>query len=147
MMRSKYRSSRFRHGAEEMGEDVNPSAYIVNLADCMLVLACGFMVAMVAHYQVDITAKPIDQETMEEVDPSEMPEDITSEGSSYIEAGKVYMDPLTGDLYMIREADGESSGESSSGAGEASDYDDEGSSSASAPGFGLPSQSVSNGGQ
>ena len=48
-----FRQSRFRSRGE-VGEDVNPSAYIVNLADCMLVLACGFMVALISYWNIDV---------------------------------------------------------------------------------------------
>ncbi len=93
---------RLQRHRDEMGEDVNPSAYIVNLADCMLVLACGFMVAMMAKWNINPQVEQLDQSSMEEITPSVAPEDITSAGSGYIEAGKVYIDPQTGEYYMIK---------------------------------------------
>lgn len=106
-----------------MGEDVNPSAYIVNMVDCMLVLACGFLVMLMLHWNIaTTTVDEVDESSMEEVDPEQMPEDVTSGGSSYIDAGKVYQDPNTGKLYLVQEngaAEGSegASGESGASAG------------------------------
>ena len=115
-----FRSSRFR-GRAQVGEDINPSAYIVNLADCMLVLACGFLVALISLFNLDLgpVTTEVDSEEMEQVDPETLEEDITEgSGSYYIEAGKVYRDPNTGVLYMVTEdtddADGEASASGSS---------------------------------
>ena len=107
-----FRLSRFRRRGT-VAEDVNPSAYIVNLADCMLVLACGFMVAMIVHWNIDVArVDQLENEQLQEVDPELMPDNVTSGGSYYVEAGKVYQDPVTGQLYLYREAeaDGDSAG-------------------------------------
>lgn len=93
-----------------MGEDVNPQAYIVNLADCMLVLAVGAFVAMVSAFDVELPSiEQVESDSLEEVDPSMVPEDLEGEGSRYIEAGKVYIDPDTGNYYMIREGERDAS--------------------------------------
>ena len=104
-----------------MGEDVNPSAYIVNMVDCMLVLACGFLVMLMLHWNIATTSvDELDESSMEEVDPENMPEDVVSGGSYYIDAGKVYQDPNTGKLYLVQEnGDGEgAAANGSSAAGE-----------------------------
>ena len=108
-MARSFRDRRFR-GRSEVGEDVNPSAYIVNLADCMLVLACGFIVALVSYWGVDISssAQEVDKSTMSEVDPTDLESDLTEDGSYYEEAGKVYRDPQTGQLYLVEESADES---------------------------------------
>ena len=100
-MRS-FSQSRFS-ASQFQAEDINPSAYIVNLADCMLVLACGFMVAMITYWNLDISSTTeLDNTELEEVDPSVIDEDeIGSGGTSYIERGTVYQDPSTGKLYMV----------------------------------------------
>lgn len=111
-----------------MGEDVNPSAYIVNMVDCMLVLACGFLVMLMLHWNIATTSvDELDESSMEEVDPQNMPEDVTSGGSYYIDAGKVYQDPNTGQLYLVQEngdgdgaASGSASGQASGGGSSAS---------------------------
>ena len=100
-MRS-FSQSRFS-ASQFQAEDINPSAYIVNLADCMLVLACGFMVAMITYWNLDISSTTeLENTELEEVDPSVIDEDeIGSGGTSYIERGTVYQDPSTGKLYMV----------------------------------------------
>ena len=77
-MARNFRSSRFR-GGRDIGEDVNPSAYIVNLADCMLVLACGFLVAMISFWQIDLSPNmtKLEGEQLEQIDPEVLPQDIT----------------------------------------------------------------------
>ncbi|MDD6289687.1 MAG: hypothetical protein PUA57_05805 [Eggerthellales bacterium] len=106
-MARNFRESRFR-GRRNIGEDVNPSAYIVNLADCMLVLALGFMVALISYWNVNITpVTDLDESNMEEVDPSTLPKEMIEGGSYFIEAGKVYQDPNTGELFMVEEVDEE----------------------------------------
>lgn len=110
------RQSRFRR-RDDMAEDVNPSAYIVNLADCMLVLACGFMVAMMVFWNIDITnVEQLQNDSLEQVNPETILENIQSGGSYYVEAGTVYQDPNTGDLWMVRKEDG-SGGENEADAG------------------------------
>lgn len=99
-----------------MGEDVNPSAYIVNMVDCMLVLACGFLVMLMLHWNIaTTTVDEVDESSMEEVDPEQMPEDVTSGGSYYIDAGKVYQDPNTGKLYLVQENGAAEGSEGASG--------------------------------
>ena len=115
-----FRSSRFNTN-RDIGEDVNPSAYIVNLADCMLVLACGFLVAMISFWQIDLgpRVEELDSEQLQEVEPEEMNEEIFEGGSYYIEAGKVYLDPNTGQYYIVSPSDEE--GNALDGATEASE--------------------------
>ena len=112
-MNSSLRQSRFRR-REDLAEDVNPSAYIVNLADCMLVLACGFMVAMMVYWNIDVgNIEELKKESLEEVNPESIIENLQSGGSYYIEAGTVYQDPNTGELWMVRITDeGEEGGDS-----------------------------------
>ena len=100
-----FRQSQFRR-KEDVGEDVNPSAYIVNLADCMLVLACGFLVAVISAFDMDLSnLEQVDAEQMEEVDQQAVsPEDIEN-GGGYVAAGTVYMDPQTGVTYWIKDID------------------------------------------
>lgn len=118
-MHRDFRRSSFRRSGADMGEDVNPSAYIVNMVDCMLVLACGFLVMLMLHWNIaTTTVDEVDESSMEEVDPEQMPEDVTSGGSYYIDAGKVYQDPNTGKLYLVQEngaAEGSEGASASSG--------------------------------
>ena len=120
--------SRFSSSAFS-SEDVNPSAYIVNLADCMLVLACGFMVAMISYWNIDVSSSTtqLEEEELVEVDPDILDEDLLESGSVYNELGVVYQDPNTGALYMVIGAEGSSSDEDS----DSSDADDAADSDAS----------------
>lgn len=131
---------------DEMGEDVNPSAYIVNLADCMLVLACGFMVAMMTHWNINTNVEEYEEQDMEKIDATVQPEDLTAAGSGYVEAGKVYIDPNTGNYYVVKKEDGEGSssdaGSSASGTGSTGS----GSGSSSASSGSSDSSSSSSGG-
>ena len=99
-----FRESRFRRRGE-ISEDVNPSAYIVNLADCMLVLACGFLVALVSYWNIDISPEvtDVDRTAMEEVDPESLSSQDFADGSYYVETGTVYQDPNTGQYFMVEE--------------------------------------------
>lgn len=120
-MHRDFRRSSFRRSGADMGEDVNPSAYIVNMVDCMLVLACGFLVMLMLHWNIaTTTVDEVDESSMEEVDPEQMPEDVTSGGSYYIDAGKVYQDPNTGKLYLVQENGAAEGSEGASGESDAS---------------------------
>ena len=112
---------------EGSDSDLDPNAYITNLADCMLVLACGLMVALVVAWSVDLPNVAELEQTgeMTEVDNVEDITGESGEGSGYEELGKIYQDPATGKMYMIQEegaeraggtaSDETASGESSSG--------------------------------
>ena len=137
-MARSFSQSQFGQSAFEMGEDVNPSAYIVNLADCMLVLAVGFLVALVAYWNIDISMTDLSGENLAAVDPASLPQDLSSGGDYYVEAGTVYQDPQTGDLYMIETQEGAvdaATGSSSGDSGSAS--------SAAASGSGAAAGSAS----
>ena len=88
-------------------EDVNPNAYLTNLSDCMLVLAVGFIVALIVAWNVelpDITV--LDEANLTEVDDVERIEQaVTEEGSSYNKVGEVYQDPVTGKTYVLEQED------------------------------------------
>lgn len=99
-----FRESRFR-GRRSLGEDVNPSAYIVNLADCMLVLALGAFVALVSANHIQLNVTEFDESQLKEVDPEIIEEQVETGGSYYEEAGLVYRDPATGILYMVEETE------------------------------------------
>ena len=148
-MHRDFRRSSFRRSGADMGEDVNPSAYIVNMVDCMLVLACGFLVMLMLHWNIaTTTVDEVDESSMEEVDPEQMPEDVTSGGSGYIDAGRVYQDPNTGKLYLVQEngaAEGSEGASGESDASAASSASASAGSSASAGGAASGGSSASSG--
>lgn len=83
-------------------EDVDPMASVANLADVMLVFACGLMMALVTFWNIDVTVfSELENEQLEAIEnPGDLPEELTEGGSSYIEKGMVYQDPSTGKYYM-----------------------------------------------
>ncbi len=94
-------------------EDLDPSSGLVNLADCMLVLAAGLMTALVIAWDIDITSTTevqVEQtQVIEEVETAE--EFLEGGGSQYVDMGRVYQDTETGQLYMVTPTDEEGSDE------------------------------------
>lgn len=105
-------------------EDVNPMNYISNLSDAMLILAVGIMLALIVHWNVDISTggrsdntagdsvaadgkggqSIIDRDdavsfTPEELDRMDATEGENDEGMEKL--GEVYYDAATGKYYII----------------------------------------------
>ena len=94
-------------------ENINPMDGVANLADVMIVLAVGIMLALIINWNVDIgaiaylnedtpsvaaeNAIEIDSDSIEEVD--QETEQIDSEGMDKL--GSVYFDEETGKYYII----------------------------------------------
>ena len=89
---------------EAESEDVNPMEGVANLADVMLVLACGLMAAVITFWRVDLTRiqTAIEQDKLDKIDAADV---IESSGNvstgGLTNKGVVYEDPKTGDLYII----------------------------------------------
>ena len=90
-------------------EEINPLDGLSNLADVMLVFACGLMLALITYWNVDVAGiaeSLVDVEQGQEV--SEMAgldgsgEQPAAKGG-FEEYGKVYRDPVSGKLYMVME--------------------------------------------
>ena len=80
----------------------SPMQSIANIVDVMLVFACGLLLALVTVWNVDIGLDRPDNNNMYEV--SDVVEDSQSVSKDNLqEAGKVYRDPATGNLYFIEE--------------------------------------------
>jgi len=88
-------------------EDSDPRIGLVNLADVMLVFACGLMLALVAYWNLDISARQemlTTKEVSEVTDISQFEEEmLAGTGGGFTELGTVYQDPMTGKLYMLTE--------------------------------------------
>ena len=87
--------------------DDDPMASMGNLMDVMLVFACGLIVALMAHYNVDIAGTPENLSDAEPLDAeiSEQGVDVSGSGSTYVELGTVYRDSETGELYVVETAE------------------------------------------
>ena len=99
MIRRKHSSS-LRRSTSEVEEDVNPNSYLTNLADCMLVMTVGLLVALVTHYGVDLQA-PDEQVTGQEVVMDADGDGVIDDG--YEQTGRVYRDSATGKYYMVED--------------------------------------------
>ena len=105
------------------GEDVNPMNYLSNLSDVMLILAVGIMLALVVHWNVDITASGgqaqgntgengsvlVDKDhavtmTDEELARLQEQSGVTGVGESLEKRGEVYYDAETGTYYIVRDS-------------------------------------------
>lgn len=90
----------------------DPMSSMGNLMDVMLVFACGIMIALIAHYNVELTTDTPDLGEAERIEGeiSEQQADVESEGASYVDMGRVYQDTETGELYIVRTDADESAG-------------------------------------
>ena len=105
------------------GEDVNPINYLSNLSDVMLILAVGIMLALVVHWNVDITASGgqaqgntgengsvlVDKDhavtmTDEELARLQEQNGVTGGGENLEKRGEVYYDAETGTYYIVRDS-------------------------------------------
>ena len=86
-----------------LGEGGDPMESMGNLMDVMLVFACGLMVALVAHYNVNLNASPDLKGNVEELDEQleQVAEGIADDSTAYAEVGSVYRDVRTGQLYIV----------------------------------------------
>ena len=94
-----------RGGRLRSKEDTDPMASVANIADIMLVFACGLMMALVTVWNIDFTPlSELQDKQLEAIDtPEDMPEDMADAGNAYVEKGMVYQDPKTGKYYMVTE--------------------------------------------
>ena len=87
-------------------DSFNPMEGVGNMADAMLVFACGLIIALILSWNVDVTDQGIQKikEKKYEVDniSSETTETIGDE-QELEEMGKVYKDPKTGKYYVIED--------------------------------------------
>ena len=94
-------------GSGGMTEDINPLDGVANLADAMLVFACGLMLALITYWNVDVAASvapDVDAQPQEiSQDASDSSQEDTPEQEQLEEYGTVYRDPETGKLYIVAE--------------------------------------------
>lgn len=108
---------RKRKGLISSSEETDPMSYTVNIVDCMLVLALGFMLFSIMSMNMqnvifgDMSQEQktqvanIIKETIQVEEGKEITEPIenikSGTGDQYSEVGTVYKDPDTGKLIMI----------------------------------------------
>ena len=102
-------------------EDVNPMNYISNLSDAMLILAVGIMLALIVHWNVDIStsggtmsdsgttyaADGSDKDsaaamTQDELDKLQQDASTGQDSEGMKKAGELYYDADTGTYYIVR---------------------------------------------
>ena len=94
-----------RNNFEE--DDVNPMSGVSNLADVMLVLAVGIMLALIMNWHISVNAgnvTKIDESSMKEVDSSELTQTTRGDDEQnqhLLEKGVVYVDQDTGKMYLV----------------------------------------------
>jgi hypothetical protein len=104
MMARSFSSSPFLNAGLDAEPDADPRVGLVNLADVMLVFACGLMLALVAYWNLDISEmqEVIQADEVTEVQDVEDITDSAQSGGGFVELGKVYQDPMTGKYYMLQ---------------------------------------------
>ena len=94
-MRVTGKKGRLRVGKKD--EDFNPMEGMANLADVMLVFACGLILALIINWNVDMTTiGQTEVEGLEKDSSQTIDEDTPLE-----EMGKIYRDPDTGKYYVV----------------------------------------------
>jgi hypothetical protein len=90
---------------DDDGED--PTSGIINMTDCMLVLAVGFLVFAIMAVNGNPTLMESGTTSTSTVSVStgstlnDTPENQSGSGSGYQQMGTVYKDPTTGKLIMV----------------------------------------------
>ncbi|MDO5708047.1 MAG: DUF2149 domain-containing protein [Andreesenia angusta] len=87
--------------------NINPLEGVSNLADAMLVFACGLMVALIVNWNVDVKlerskidlSKGRDVTGIDSIHDKVVEEDNSPD--AYERMGTVYKDPKTGKLFML----------------------------------------------
>ena len=97
------RSSRLSRNTTSpfLESDGSPMESIANIVDVMLVFACGLLLALVTVWNVDIGLDRPDNNMYEVSDVVEESQSVSKDNLQ--EAGKVYRDPATGNLYFVEE--------------------------------------------
>lgn len=111
-MISFYKSSDAPLRTIEPEEEVDPMSSVANIADAMLVFACGLMVALVVAWNVDlVNIQEVEIDSSEQIEDLQALEDLlTAEGNGYIQRGTVYQDPNTGQMYLLEDGTGQADG-------------------------------------
>lgn len=89
--------------------DADPMSGVSNLADVMLVLAVGIMLALIMNWHISVSGGSVTQMekgSMKKIDRSELEtsqdkESKTNQQSNLQKKGTVYVDKKTGTMYLV----------------------------------------------
>lgn len=96
-----------RSSRRRTAEEVNPLEGAINIVDAMLVFACGLMLSLVMHWNVNLSkiGERVNLERGREViQAPDIRDDLVEtqgQGKLYEKMGTVYKDPATGQLFML----------------------------------------------
>lgn len=86
-------------------EDVNPLENLANLADAILVFACGLMLALIVSGGIHIDLEQVNLKQGEELtevdETSETLKETMNAENGYEKMGVLYREPETGKMYML----------------------------------------------
>ena len=95
-------TSRAFNAFQDSEDDVNPMENIANVSDVMLVLAVGIMLALVMHWNVNISDSiELEDATVTEEEIEQSSSATGDEDEQYEEVGTVYRDKETGEMYVV----------------------------------------------
>lgn len=87
---------------EDASGGIDPMSGLGNLMDVMLVFACGLILALIAHYNVNLSAVPESVDMQEVEGQLQYAEEGAADGTSqYMELGLAYQDVNTGQVYVV----------------------------------------------
>jgi len=92
---------------KDLGDEFNPMEGVGNMADAMLVFACGLLLALIISWNVDvsetgeITKQPNVKYEVENI--GEAVEEDAEVTENLKDMGRVYQDPATGKYYVVEE--------------------------------------------
>lgn len=98
MLKGNRRLNKRKYAFEK--ETANPMENLANLVDIMLVFACALMIAIITHWNVDLT-QSLSQEDLELIEDPQTAIQNNIESDKFQSKGTVYEDPETGDLYIV----------------------------------------------
>lgn len=100
----KVTKKRGRLRVEQREDEFDPMEGMANLADVMLVFACGLLLALIINWNVDVTStvRQEDPQNKYEIEGVDSDNSQTIDGEADLEEmGKVYKDPKTGKYYVV----------------------------------------------
>lgn len=86
--------------------EFNPMEGVGNMADAMLVFACGLIIALILSWNVDVTDQGIQKVKEKKYEVNNIEDNATEiieEGKNLEEMGTVYRDPETGKYYVVED--------------------------------------------